>query len=63
MTGQDYRNIIGQIRGDMLKGIISYDEAKEKAKPYIDEMNKKAKEIAKKYNMRFKKFTFSELMR
>lgn len=63
MTGQDYRNIIGQIRGDMLKGIISYDDAKEKAKPYIAEMNKKAKEIAKKYNMRFKKFKFSELMR
>lgn len=63
MTGQEYRNIINRIRSDMLNGIISYDEAKEQAKPYISDMNDKAKEIAKKYNMRFKKFTFSELMR
>lgn len=63
MNGQDYRNAIEYIRFKMIKGLITYDEAKAEAKPIIDEMNKKGFEIAKKYNRRFKKFTFASLMR
>lgn len=33
-------------------GAISYEEAKEKVSPYINEVNRKSKEIAKKYNQR-----------
>ena len=46
-----------------MTGQITYYQAKEKAQPIIDEMNIKGKEIAKKYNQRFKPFTFSYLMR
>ena len=51
------------IKYSFITGQITYYEAKEKAQPIIDEMNIKGKEIAKKYNQRFKPFTFSYLMR
>lgn len=63
MNGQDYRNAIEHIRFKMIKGLITYDEAKAEAQPIIDEMNKKGLEVAKKYGRRFTKFTFSTLMR
>lgn len=63
MNGQNYRNKIQTIRLEMLHGIISYNEAKIKAKPIIDEMNKKGFEIAKKHGKRFTRFTFINLMR
>lgn len=63
MTGQDYRNQIETIRLNLMRGFTTYDEAKERAQPIIDEMNKKGAEIAKKYNQKFIKFTFAALMR
>ena len=63
MNGQDYRNAIEYIRFKMVKGLITYDEAKAEAQPIIDEMNKKGLEIAEKYGKKFKGFTFSSLMR
>lgn len=63
MTGENYRNLLNNIRLQMIHGVITYDEAKVKAQPIIDEMNKKGLEIAKKHGMRFKKFTFTNLMR
>lgn len=63
MNGQDYRNALQEIRCKMLRGLISYDEAKAEAQPIIDEMNKKGREVAKKYKQKFKGFTFSSLMR
>lgn len=63
MNGQFYRNKLSTIKFELHHGIITYDEAKLKAQPVIDEMNSKASEIYKKYGKKFKKFTFSYLMR
>lgn len=63
MTGDYYRNKIETIRLNMMRGFITYDEAKQQAQPIIDEMNKRGSEISKKYGRKFKGFTFSALMR
>lgn len=63
MTNVDYRLKLAEIKLLFTTGQITYHQAKEKAQPIIDEMNSKGKEIAKKYNQRFKPFTFSYLMR
>jgi hypothetical protein len=44
-------------------GIIDLTEAKVKVKPYIDLVNKKSKEIAKKYNQRPRMVTTSSFLR
>ena len=58
----DFRAKIKDIRARMLSG-MDIDLAEKEAQPYIDEMNKKGKEIARKYGMRHKNFTFGYLMR
>ena len=63
MINLKYKIKLDEINFLLIKGYISYEEAKQKAQPIIDEMNSKGKEIAKKYNQRFKPFTFSYLMR
>lgn len=63
MANIDYRLRLDEIKFLFMTGQINYYQAKEKAQPIIDEMNIKGKEIAKKYNQRFKPFTFSYLMR
>lgn len=44
-------------------GVITREEAKENIMPYLDLVNKKAKEIAKKYNQKPKKVNFSSYVR
>ena len=63
MINTTYREQLECIKFKFYTGQISYYQAKEEAQPVIDEMNAKGKEIAKKYNQRFKPFTFSSLMR
>lgn len=63
LEGHELAALTNRIRGKMLKGIISYDEAKVEAKPVIDEMNARAKVVAKKYNQRAPVFTFASIMR
>ena len=57
------REMIFDIRGKLLTGLISYDEAKRLATPIIEAMNKEAKDIAKKHGRNFRGFSFSSLMR
>jgi hypothetical protein len=59
----NYRQDIENIRGWLLQGLISYEDAFIMAKPIIDKMNKFSKEIAKKHNVRPRKITFASLMR
>ena len=44
-------------------GQISYEEAKKKAQPYLDKVNAKGSEIAKKFGKRFTPIQFSKLVR
>lgn len=63
MSGQEYKDLLDVIRRDMINGVLTYDEAREKAQPIIDEMNEIARGIAKKYGKKHQDFTFSKLMR
>lgn len=63
MTGAELRTAIAAIRNDLKCGYLSYDEAKGKASYFIDIMNTKAKEVAKKYGKTPPNFNFSSLMR
>lgn len=60
---QDNQEKIADIKRRMVAKEISYEEAKAEAQPVIDRINAKAAEIAKKYNKRAKKLSFSEIMR
>lgn len=57
------RNKIEDIKTRLNYGYIGYDQAKEEAQPFIDEMNKRGEEVAKKFGKKFSKFTFVSLMR
>ena len=63
MVNMEYREKIEHIKFKLKTGQQTYYEAKEEAAPIIEEMNLKGREIAKKYNQRYKPFTFSSLMR
>lgn len=57
------RKDIEEIKIALALGYISYDEAKIEAKPILDRINKKGKEIAKKYNKNYYPVTFTEIIR
>jgi hypothetical protein len=59
----DDRAKIFNIRGRLLTGALTYDEAKAEVSPIIEAMNKRARDIARKHGKRFIGFTFSGLMR
>jgi len=57
------REAISEIKRKLNTGELSYDEAKAQAKPIIEAIYAKHKEIAKKHNKRAVKLTFAGLMR
>lgn len=59
----NYRGILEEIRARMQNGLITIEEAKIEAKPFIDAMNNKGKDIAKKYGKSFKPLTFGYIFR
>jgi hypothetical protein len=63
MKRMDYRDYIGAVKGQYLRGEIDLDQAKEKIAPVLKEMNEKAKVITEKCGGKFKPFTFSYLFR
>ena len=58
-----HRERLFDIRGRLIVGIITYDEAKKEAEPIINELNKKGQEIAKKHKKQFHGLNFSGIMR
>lgn len=59
----EYKKLIEEIKYKLNTGVIDYYQAKQEAEPIINEMNKKGKEIAKKFGQRFRPFSFAGLMR
>jgi hypothetical protein len=57
------REYFFDLRGRLLAGIISMDDAEWEAGPRIREMNKRASEIAKKHGKKFGGFFFAALVR
>ena len=57
------RKALYEIKMKLLAGLITYDEAKTQSQPFIDSLNKKGKEIAKKHSRRFVETSFSSQMR
>lgn len=62
-SGIANRAKLNDIRARYLRGDVTIDEAKLEAKPIIDDMNIKGKEIAKKHGKKFFPFTYGYLMR
>lgn len=57
------RELVKSTRGAMLRGEITLAEARVRLQPVIDEMNKRAKEIAKEHGMPYHPIKFTSLMR
>lgn len=57
------REDIQEIKMSLALGYISYDEAKEEARPILDRINDRGREIAKKYGKKYYPITFTEIMR
>lgn len=51
------------IKVQLCYGVIDYEEARELAEPWLEKLNARAKEVAKKYHKSFHAFTFAEIMR
>jgi hypothetical protein len=49
LKGYEIREYIEKIKADYLRGEYSYEEAKDLVEPYIIEINKRVKVIAKKH--------------
>lgn len=60
---KDYIVEYKKIKALYYAGVVSYDEAKRMAAPFIQEMNEKTAEIAKQYGRRPFRFNFAQLMR
>ena len=52
-----------QARAEYRVGYISRDEAKERIMPYIEMVNARSKELATKYNQKYKPVSFSGFLR
>ena len=59
----DERKALYEIKMKLLAGILTYSQAKEQSKGYINALNEKGETIAKKHGRRFVKTTFSQQMR
>ena len=52
-----------QARAEYRVGCISREEAKERIMPYIEMVNTRSKELATKYNQKYKPVSFSGFIR
>lgn len=52
-----------EVRNQYRRGLISREQAKERIKPYEEYYNETVVRLAKKYNQKAKKFSFSSFIR
>lgn len=57
------RDIIANIRRRMLSGELTYDQAEAEAKPTMDAMNDRIREIAREYKVKPKLLSFKYIIR
>jgi len=57
------RDFFQHLRALLNSQAITYEQAKEQARPRLEEMNAKGAEIAKRFKKKFKPFTFTGVMR
>lgn len=62
MNTVNLRGKVQQIKNKMLNG-MPYEDAKKELQPYLDNANAIGAKIAKKYNKKFNKLTFSYVTR
>jgi hypothetical protein len=58
-----YRQFFFDLRGKLLTGQVTYDQAIEIAQSVLDEMNKKGEVIAKKYGRKYRKISYVSVLR
>ena len=58
-----YKQFFFDLRGKLLTGQVTYDEAIKIAQPVLDEMNKKGEMIAKKHGKKYRKITYISVFR
>jgi hypothetical protein len=58
-----YRQFFFDLRGRLLAGQISMEDAEREAAPTISKMDSAARLVAKKHGKRFKGFSFAALVR
>ena len=63
MTSLEHKQEMDNIKMWLHTGAISYERAREMAKPHLDAMNEKAKEIAKRLGVKPRLINFSSFMR
>lgn len=63
MAAEETKKKAQEIKEQYLRGEITRGEAKELLKDYIEYFNKRAVEIAEKYNQKPKKFSLGEFLR
>ena len=59
----EHRQELENIKMWLHSGAISYEQAERMAKPHLDALNEKSKEIAKRCGVRPKLFNFASFMR
>jgi hypothetical protein len=57
------RQFFFDLRGRLLAGIVSQEDAEREALPVIEKMNMQGKAIAKKHGKQFHPFSFAALVR
>ena len=63
MTSLEHKQEMDNIKMWLHTGAISYDRAREMAKPHLDAMNEKSREIAKRLGVKPKLINFTSFMR
>lgn len=63
METREHKAELDNIKMWLYSGAVTYAQAQKLAKPHIDAMNEKSKEIAKKCGVKPKYFNFTSYMR